>query len=70
MMSPFNFIIFIGHLHGPHSPQWISYEYFSSIKQTPILISTYQKNEKVVMAITDNGGGIAEEHLPRHYACA
>ncbi|CZQ92369.1 sensor histidine kinase [Trichococcus ilyis] len=37
---------------------------FHSDRQTPIMISTYQENEKVVMAITDFGEGIAEEHLP------
>ncbi|MGB8816001.1 MAG: ATP-binding protein, partial [Minisyncoccia bacterium] len=37
---------------------------FHSDQKTPILIRTYQENEKVVMAITDYGEGIAEEHLP------
>lgn len=32
--------------------------------KTPIMIRTYQENEKVVMAITDHGEGIAEDHLP------
>ncbi|PTQ82992.1 phospho-acceptor domain-containing protein [Trichococcus patagoniensis] len=37
---------------------------FHSDPKTPIMIRTYQENEKVVMAITDHGEGIAEEHLP------
>ena len=37
---------------------------FHSDPKTPITIRTYQENEKVVMAITDYGEGIAEEHLP------
>ena len=37
---------------------------FHSDPKTPITIRTYQENEKVVMAITDHGEGIAEEHLP------
>ena len=37
---------------------------FHSDPKTPIMIRTYQENEKVVMAITDHGEGIAEDHLP------
>lgn len=37
---------------------------FHSDPKTPIMIRTYQENEKVVLAITDHGEGIAEEHLP------
>ncbi|CZQ97701.1 Hypothetical protein Tpal_2165 [Trichococcus palustris] len=37
---------------------------FHSDQKTPITIRTYQENEKVVMAITDYGDGIAKEHLP------
>jgi two-component system, OmpR family, sensor kinase len=37
---------------------------FHSDQKTPITIRTYQENEKVVMAITDYGDGIAAEHLP------
>ena len=37
---------------------------FHSDPKTPITIRTYQENEKVVLAITDHGEGIAEEHLP------
>ena len=37
---------------------------FHSDQETPILIRTYPENEKVVMAITDYGEGIAKEHLP------
>jgi len=37
---------------------------FHSDKKTPILIRTYYEDKKVVMAITDYGEGIAEEHLP------
>jgi two-component system OmpR family sensor kinase len=37
---------------------------FHSEPMTPIMIRTYQENEKVVLAITDYGEGIAGEHLP------
>ena len=37
---------------------------FHSDLKTPIMIRTYQENEKVVMAVTDYGEGIAEKHLP------
>lgn len=37
---------------------------FHSDPKTPIMIRTYQENEKVVLAITDHGEGISEEHLP------
>ncbi|HEX5351833.1 MAG TPA: ATP-binding protein [Trichococcus sp.] len=37
---------------------------FHSEPMTPIMIRTYQENEKVVLAITDYGEGIAGEHMP------